>query len=145
MNDCINGAKYLVEKKLVDRRRIAITGGSAGGYTALAALTFRTYFQGAASHYGISDLAGLTKDTHKFELRYLDWLIGKFPEEEALYRARSPLFHVEKISKPIIFFQGEEDQVVPPNQTEKMVEALRRRRIAVGNLEQYPLSAICVG
>jgi dipeptidyl aminopeptidase/acylaminoacyl peptidase len=134
VEDCINGAKYLAKEKLVDERRTVITGGSSGGYTALAALTFRKYFQGGASYYGISDIAALAKETHKLESHYLDWLIGKYPQEEATYRARSPLFHAEKLSKPVIFFQGDEDEVVPPDQTEKMVDALRRGRIAVGYL-----------
>ena len=82
--------------------------------------------QGGASHYGVSDVAALARDTHKFESRYLDWLIGPYPQKEALYRERSPLFHAERLSKPVIFFQGDEDAVVPPNQTEAMVDALRR-------------------
>jgi dipeptidyl aminopeptidase/acylaminoacyl peptidase len=98
----------------------------------LAALTFRKYFSGGASHYGISDIVSLARDTHKFEARYLDWLIGKYPEERAKYRGRSPLFHASRLSKPVAFFQGEEDPVVPPGQTEKMVDALRRKRISVG-------------
>ena len=105
---------------------MVISGGSAGGYTTLAALAFRDVFQGGASYYGVSDVAALARDTHKFESRYLDWLIGPYPQEEALYRERSPLFHAERLSKPVIFFQGDEDAVVPPNQTEAMVEALRR-------------------
>jgi len=134
VEDCINGAKFLAEDGLVDRDRCVITGGSAGGYTTLAALTFHDFFQGGASHYGVSDATALARTTHKFELRYLDWLIGKYPEEEALYRERSPLFHADRISKPVIFFQGDEDRVVPPDQTEKMVEALRARGIPVGFL-----------
>jgi dipeptidyl aminopeptidase/acylaminoacyl peptidase len=133
VDDCINGAKHLAAKKLVDKQKTVITGGSAGGYTTLAALTFRNYFQGGASHYGISDLAKLAAETHKFESHYLDWLIGK-PDETALYRARSPRFHAGKVSKPVIFFQGDKDEVVPPSQTDIMVEALRRRKIAVGYL-----------
>ena len=104
-----------------------ITGGSAGGYTTLAALVFRDFFQGGASYYGVSDVAALARDTHKFESRYLDWLIGPYPQEEARYRERSPLYHADRLSKPVIFFQGDEDAVVPPNQTEAMVEALRRK------------------
>ena len=111
-----------------------IAGGSAGGYTALAALTFRDTFQGGASYYGVSDLAALTKDTHKFESRYLDWLIGPYPQAKATYDQRSPLHHSERLSKPVIFLQGEEDAIVPPDQTDKMVEALRRKGIAVGYL-----------
>src|ERR1700747_2774736 len=80
VEDCINGAKFLVAERLVDHNRIVIRGGSAGGYTTLAALTFRNFFQGGASYYGISDLALLTRETHKFESRYLDWLIGPYPQ-----------------------------------------------------------------
>ena len=122
----VNGAKYLAERGLVDGRRAVISGGSAGGYTTLAALVFRDFFQGGASYYGVSDIAALARDTHKFESRYLDWLIGPYPAEEALYRERSPLYHADRLAKPVIFFQGDEDAVVPPNQTEQMVAALGR-------------------
>jgi dipeptidyl aminopeptidase/acylaminoacyl peptidase len=134
VDDSVNGAKFLAQQGLVDGSRAVITGGSAGGYTALAALTFRDFFQGGASYYGISDLAALAKDTHKFESRYPDWLIGPYPGAESVYRARSPLFHVEQLSRPVIFFQGSEDRVVPPDQTAKMVEALRHRQVPVGFL-----------
>jgi dipeptidyl aminopeptidase/acylaminoacyl peptidase len=132
VEDCINGVKFLAQQGLVDAKRAVITGGSAGGYTALAALAFHDFFQGGASHYGVSDIAALARDTHKFESRYLDWLIGPYPQEAALYRERSPLYHAERLSKPVIFFQGDEDAVVPPNQTEAMVDALRRNGNAVG-------------
>jgi dipeptidyl aminopeptidase/acylaminoacyl peptidase len=132
VDDCVNGAKFLVQRRLVDAGRVVISGGSAGGYTTLAALAFRDFFQGGASYYGVSDAAALARDTHKFESRYLDWLIGPFPEMEARYRERSPLYHADRLSKPVIFFQGAEDAVVPPNQTEVMVEALRRKGNAVG-------------
>jgi dienelactone hydrolase len=132
VDDCVNGARYLGERGLVDLKRVVISGGSAGGYTTLAALAFRDFFQGGASYYGVSDAAALARDTHKFESRYLDWLIGPYPEEEARYRERSPACHADRLSKPVIFFQGSEDAVVPPNQTEIMVEALRRNGNAVG-------------
>jgi dipeptidyl aminopeptidase/acylaminoacyl peptidase len=132
VDDCVNGAKYLGERGLVDLKRVVISGGSAGGYTTLAALAFRDFFQGGASYYGVSDAAALARDTHKFESRYLDWLIGPYPEEAARYRERSPASHADRLSKPVIFFQGAEDAVVPPNQTEIMVEALRRNGNAVG-------------
>jgi dipeptidyl aminopeptidase/acylaminoacyl peptidase len=132
VDDCINGAKFLAQQGLVDTGRVVISGGSAGGYTTLAALAFRDFFQGGASYYGVSDAAALARDTHKFESRYLDWLIGPYPEEEARYRERSPVYHADRLSKPVIFFQGSEDAVVPPNQTEVMVEALRRNGNAVG-------------
>jgi dipeptidyl aminopeptidase/acylaminoacyl peptidase len=132
VDDCVNGAKYLADKGLVDGGRAVISGGSAGGYTTLAALVFRDFFQGGASYYGVSDIAALARDTHKFESRYLDWLIGPYPDAEALYRERSPLFHADRLTKPVIFFQGDEDAVVPPNQTEAMVAALRRSGQPVG-------------
>jgi dipeptidyl aminopeptidase/acylaminoacyl peptidase len=132
VDDCVNGAKFLAERGRVDGKRCVISGGSAGGYTTLAALTFRDFFQGGASYYGVSDAAALARDTHKFESRYLDWLIGPYPQEEARYRERSPLFHVDRLSKPVIFFQGDEDAIVPPNQAEAMVEALRCKGNAVG-------------
>ena len=132
VDDCVNGAKFLAAQERVDHRRCVISGGSAGGYTTLAALTFRDFFQGGASYFGVSDVAALARDTHKFESRYLDWLIGPYPQEEALYRERSPVYHADRLSKPVIFFQGDEDAVVPPNQAEAMVEALRRNGNAVG-------------
>ena len=127
VDDAVNGARYLAEQGLVDGRRSVIAGGSAGGYTVLAALTFHDYFRGGASYYGVSDLGVLVRDTHKFESRYLDSLIGPYPEMEAVYRERSPIFHTERLSAPIIFFQGDEDSVVPPNQAELMVDALRKK------------------
>jgi dipeptidyl aminopeptidase/acylaminoacyl peptidase len=132
VDDCVNGAKFLAQQGLVDAKRVVISGGSAGGYTTLAALTFRDFFQGGASYYGVSDAAALARDTHKFEAHYLDWLIGPYPEEEARYRERSPVYHADRLSKPVIFFQGSEDAVVPPNQTEVMVDALRCKGNAVG-------------
>lgn len=134
VEDCVNGARFLAEKELVDGNRSVITGGSAGGYTVLAALTFHDYFKGGASHYGVSDLAVLARDTHKFESRYLDSLIGPYPEKEDLYRDRSPITFAERLSVPVIFFQGDEDEVVPPNQTELMVEQLRKKGTPVGYL-----------
>lgn len=134
VDDAVNGARHLANEGLVDGERCVITGGSAGGYTVLAALTFRDFFRGGASHYGVSDLAVLARDTHKFESRYLDTLIGPYPAREDLYRERSPLAHAEQLNAPVIFFQGDEDQVVPPNQTELMVEALRAKGTPVGYL-----------
>ena len=132
VDDCVAGARFLASQGRVDGERCVISGGSAGGYTTLAALTFRDFFQGGASYYGISDIAALARDTHKFESRYLDWLIGPYPQEQARYRERSPLYHADRLAKPVIFFQGEEDAVVPPNQAESMVEALRRKGNPVG-------------
>ena len=128
--DCVNGARHLAETKgAVDRRRWAISGGSAGGYTTLAVLTFRNEFRTGASYFGVSDLEALAKDTHKFESRYLDGLIGPYPERRDLYVARSPVHSAQLLSVPVAFFQGAEDRVVPPQQAEIMVEALRRRGI----------------
>ena len=132
--DCLNAARFLVAEGRADARRLAITGGSAGGYTTLCALTFHDLFGAGASHYGVSDLEALARDTHKFESRYLDRLIGPWPEAADLYRARSPIHHVDRLSCPIIFFQGLEDAVVPPNQALLMVEALRRKGLPVAYL-----------
>jgi len=131
VDDCANGAKFLAEKGLVDGDRLAISGGSAGGYTTLCALTFRDDFKAGASHYGICDLEALATDTHKFESRYLDSLIGKYPEQKDLYIQRSPIHFTDKLSCAIAFFQGLEDKVVPPNQAEMMVDALRKKGLPV--------------
>jgi len=131
VDDCANGANYLAESGLVDGDRLVIDGGSAGGYTTLAALTFRKVFKAGASFYGVSDLAALAQDTHKFEARYLDGLIGPYPEAEALYRERSPIYATDRLSCPVIFFQGDEDKIVPPNQAEMMVNALRAKKLPV--------------
>jgi dipeptidyl aminopeptidase/acylaminoacyl peptidase len=132
--DCVGAARALAADGRADPRRLAITGGSAGGYTTLCALTFHDAFRAGASHYGISDLAALAKETHKFESRYLDRLIGPWPEAAARYRARSPIHHVDRLSCPIIFCQGLEDRVVPPNQAELMVAALRQKGLPVAYL-----------
>lgn len=129
VEDCINVAKYLVKQGKVDENKLAISGGSAGGYTTLAALTFDDTFKAGASYYGVSDLEALAKDTHKFESRYLDNLIGKYPEEKAIYQARSPINFIDKLSCPVAFFQGLEDKIVPPNQAEMMVKALENKGI----------------
>ncbi|GET42140.1 S9 family peptidase [Microseira wollei] len=131
VDDCANGAKYLAEKGLVDGNRMAIAGGSAGGYTTLCALTFRDTFKAGASYYGVSDLEALAKDTHKFESRYLDRLIGPYPERQDIYIERSPVHYTERLSCPVIFFQGLEDKVVPPNQAEIMVEVLKKKGLPV--------------
>lgn len=131
VEDCVNGARYLVAQGWVDGDRMAISGGSAGGYTTLAALTFWDVFKAGASHYGISDLEVLATDTHKFESRYLDGLVGAYPEQKNLYIERSPIHFTERLSCPVAFFQGLEDQVVPPNQAEMMVDALRQKGLPV--------------
>jgi dipeptidyl aminopeptidase/acylaminoacyl peptidase len=134
VDDCVNGARYLVAHGDVDGNRLAIRGGSAGGYTTLCALTFRNVFKAGASHYGISDLEALARDTHKFESRYLDSLIGPYPERRDLYLERSPIHFTERLNCPMILFQGLEDKVVPPNQAERMVEAVRAKNLPVAYL-----------
>jgi dipeptidyl aminopeptidase/acylaminoacyl peptidase len=134
MDDCVNGALHLARAGLVDRDRMAITGGSAGGYTTLCALTFRDVFSAGASYYGVGDLEALARDTHKFESRYLDGLVAPYPEGRDVYVARSPVNHVDRLSCPVIFLQGLEDKIVPPNQAEEMVAALRRKGVPVAYL-----------
>ena len=134
VDDCCNGARYLIGEGLVDGNRVMISGGSAGGYTTLCALTFRDTFKAGASHYGVSDVEALAKDTHKFESRYLDSMIGPYPEMKGLYYERSPINFTEHLSCPVIFFQGLEDKVVPPNQAEAMVAALSTKGIPVAYL-----------
>jgi len=131
VDDCVNGAKFLAACGEVDGNRLMIDGGSAGGYTTLCALTFRDDFKAGASHYGVSDLEALELDTHKFESRYSDTLIGPYPERRDLYTERSPINFTDRLSCPVIFFQGLEDKVVPPNQAEMMVEALRKKGLPV--------------
>ncbi len=129
VDDCVNGAKHMVEQGRADGDRLIIRGGSAGGYTTLAALTFRDVFRAGASYYGISDLEAMAKETHKFESRYLDSMIGPYPERRDVYLERSPLHYVDQLSAPVIFLQGSEDLVVPPNQAEMMLDALRKKGI----------------
>ncbi len=131
VEDCVNGARYLVERDEVDGERLIIRGGSAGGYTTLCALTFRDAFDAGASYYGVSDLEALTEETHKFESRYLDRLVGPYPERKDLYHARSPIHHAHQLSCPVIFLQGLEDLVVPPDQSERMAEVLRQKGLPV--------------
>ena len=127
VDDCVNAALYLVERGNADPARLAIAGGSAGGYTTLAALTFRDVFKAGASYYGVSDLETLAQETHKFESRYLDSLVGPYPERRDLYRERSPINHTHLLSCPLVLLQGLEDQIVPPNQAETMFEAVRAK------------------
>ncbi|MEM9266444.1 MAG: S9 family peptidase [Cyanobacteria bacterium P01_F01_bin.13] len=134
IDDCVNGAEYLVAQGKADPEQLAIDGGSAGGYTTLGALTFRTVFKAGASYYGVSDMAALAMDTHKFESRYLDSLVGPYPERKDLYEARSPINFTEQLSCPVIFLQGDEDKIVPPNQAELMVDALKEKNIPVAYL-----------
>jgi dipeptidyl aminopeptidase/acylaminoacyl peptidase len=121
----------LTKDGLVDPQRMAISGGSAGGLTVLSTLAFRRVFAGGASYFGVSDLTKLAQDTHKFESKYLDWLVSPYPEGKKLYSERSPLDHADKVIAPVIFFQGDEDEVVPPDQTERTVDSLRARGVIV--------------
>jgi len=134
VEDCSNVALHLADQGRADRARLIIRGGSAGGYTTLAALAFGDSFRCGASYYGVSDLEALAKETHKFESRYLDKLVGPYPERRDLYLERSPIHSVDTLAAPVIFFQGAEDKVVPPNQAERMVEALRAKGLPVGYL-----------
>ncbi len=134
VDDCCNGARWLAAQGLVDGKRMAISGGSAGGFTTLAALVFKDVFSAGASHYGVSDLEALAKDTHKFESRYLDNLVGPYPERRDLYLARSPIYHTDRLATPIILLQGDSDPVVPPNQSEKMFQAARARGVPTAYL-----------
>jgi dipeptidyl aminopeptidase/acylaminoacyl peptidase len=127
VDDCVAAAKHLVSLGEVDSSRLAIDGGSAGGYTTLCALTFTDVFAAGASYFGIGDLVTFVRDTHKFESRYLDRLVGPYPERADLYRERSPINFVDRLSCPVILFQGLEDRIVPPNQAEEMVAALREK------------------
>jgi dipeptidyl aminopeptidase/acylaminoacyl peptidase len=131
VDDCVNGAQYLVGRGQADPNRLIIRGGSAGGYTTLAALTFRDVFKAGASHYGISDLEALAQDTHKFESRYCDLLIGPYPARKDLYFERSPIHFTQRLNCPMILFQGLEDQVVPPAQSQKMFEAVLAKELPV--------------
>ncbi|HKB05212.1 MAG TPA: prolyl oligopeptidase family serine peptidase, partial [Gemmataceae bacterium] len=136
VEDCAAAVRHLVGKGLADAGRAVITGGSAGGFTTLACLTaadpaIRGTFKAGGSHYGVSDLEALVRDTHKFESRYLDWLVGPYPEAKPVYEERAPVRHSDRLSAPVAFFQGDEDRIVPPNQTELMVDALRRKGVPV--------------
>ena len=127
VQDCIRAARYLASQRLVDGGRLIIRGGSAGGYTTLCAVVFHSEFSAAASYYGVADIEMLARDTHKFESRYLDGLIGPYPASAALYHERSPLHFADRISCPVILFQGLQDPVVPPSQAEAFVAALRAK------------------
>ena len=129
IDDVCAGANYLVDQGLADGDRLCIDGGSAGGYTTLGALAFRDVFKAGCSLYGIGDLTALAGDTHKFESRYLDGLVGPYPEDKAIYEERSPINSVETLSCPILILQGEEDKVVPPNQARMMHDALLKKGI----------------
>lgn len=135
VDDCVAGARYLVERGEVDGDRLIITGGSAGGYTTLCALTFRDFYKAGASHFGIGDLETLVRDTHKFESRYLENLVGPYPARRDLYVERSPIHFVDRLTCPLILFQGLEDEIVPPDQSRKMYEAVKSKKLPVAYLE----------
>ncbi len=127
VQDCVAAARFLADRGDADPDRLCIRGGSAGGYTTLQALTTTDVFAAGASHYGVADLGALARETHKFESRYLDGLVGPWPEAEAVYRERSPIEHTDGLSSPMIILQGSEDEVVPPDQAEMMVAALEAK------------------
>lgn len=129
VDDCINAARHLVEQGLVDPERVSITGGSAGGYTALLSLTKREFYNAGASHFGIGDLVLFIKETHKFESRYVDTLVGPYPERADVYRDRSAINFADKLRCPLILFQGLEDQVVPPSQAETFVAVCQKKKL----------------
>ncbi len=131
VRDAVNAARHLVAAGKADPARLITRGGSAGGYTTLAALAFHDTFKAGASYYGISDLEGLAQDTHKFESRYLDRLVGPYPASRATYRERSPIHAVDRFNCALILLQGLEDKVVPPNQSEMMADAVRRKGLPV--------------
>jgi dipeptidyl aminopeptidase/acylaminoacyl peptidase len=134
-DDCIAAACHLADEGLVDPDRLAIRGGSAGGYTTLCALTFHDVFDAGCSLYGVADVEGLARDTHKFESRYLDLLIGPYPEAAELYQQRSPIHHTDLLSTPMLILQGLEDAIVPPSQSEAMAAALAERGIPFAYIE----------
>lgn len=134
VDDCTNAALYCVEQGLADPERLAIAGGSAGGFTTLAALAFKDVFKVGANYYGVSDIEQLAIDTYKFESGYFDTLIGPYPAEKATYRARSPIHSAHQIKRPIIIFQGDEDLVVPPSQSEMIYQSLLERKIPTAYL-----------
>ncbi|HEY1421170.1 MAG TPA: prolyl oligopeptidase family serine peptidase [Candidatus Dormibacteraeota bacterium] len=129
VDDCVNAARYLVERGLVDPGRISITGGSAGGYTVLLSLTKRKFYAAGASHFGIGDLVSFVKETHKFESRYVDTLVGPYPERADLYAERSAINYADRMSCPVILFQGLEDKIVPPDQAEMFVAACEKKKL----------------
>jgi dipeptidyl aminopeptidase/acylaminoacyl peptidase len=129
--DCAAGAEAMGDQGLADPARLVVKGGSAGGYTTLRALTASTVFAAGISLYGVGDLERLALDTHKFESRYLDALVGPYPQARDVYRERSPIYHVDELSAPILLLQGADDKVVPPNQAETLAAAARRKGLPV--------------
>lgn len=135
VQDCVTGAETLADQGLVDPARLAIRGGSAGGFTTLAALTFSPAFSAGVSSYGIGDLEALARDTHKFESRYLDGLVGPYPEAKHIYVERSPIHHVDRLESAMLLLQGLDDKVVPPNQAQTMADAVRSKGLPVAHIE----------
>lgn len=131
VDDCVSGARYLVDEGLVDPERLVIRGSSAGGFTTLAALAFRDVFAAGVSYYGIGDLEALALDTHKFEARYLDGLVGPYPDAVETYHERSAIHHVDQLSSPMILLQGLDDKVVLPDQATRMADAVRAQGLPV--------------
>lgn len=134
VEDCAHGALYCIRQKMSDPTRVAIEGGSSGGLTTLASLAFHHVFQVGADHFGVTDMERLALDTHKFESRYLDQIVGPYPEKKALYHERSPVYYADRIKRPVIIFQGDEDAIVPPSQSETMYKSLRERKIPTAYL-----------
>ncbi|MBI3228798.1 MAG: S9 family peptidase, partial [Burkholderiales bacterium] len=135
VEDCVNGARYCAEQGWADADKLVIRGGSAGGFTTLCALIFHDVFKAGASLYGVTDLAALDEDSHKFESHYNEYLIGPRAQAQEIYRQRSPIHHVDRLKKPMIFLQGLEDRVVPPAQSQCMVAAMRKNGVPVAYLE----------
>ena len=132
VEDCIAAARYLAERGLVDPAKLCISGGSAGGFTTLASLArAETPFAAGGDYFGVADLEALATETHKFESRYLDTLVGPYPQERQRYLERSPIHHVDAFSRPLIVLQGLEDEVVPPNQATMIIDALHAKRVPV--------------
>ncbi|HKB33170.1 MAG TPA: prolyl oligopeptidase family serine peptidase [Candidatus Dormibacteraeota bacterium] len=129
VDDCINAARYLTKQGLVDGNRISITGGSAGGFTVLLSLTKHDFYNAGASHFGVGDLESFIKETHKFESRYIDTLVGPYPERADLYRDRSAVHFADDLKVPVILFQGLEDKIVPPAQAEEFVAVCQKKKL----------------
>ena len=129
VDDCINAARHLVAQGLADSDRVSITGGSAGGYTVLLSLTKRDFYNAGASHFGIGDLELFIKETHKFESRYVETLVGPYPARADLYRDRSAVYFADNLQCPVILFQGLEDKIVPPSQAEEFVAVCKKKKL----------------
>ncbi|QUN04726.1 S9 family peptidase [Shewanella yunxiaonensis] len=129
VDDAVNAVKYLVDEGWVDPDKVAIRGGSAGGFSVLAALAFHDTFKAGTSYFGISDIAVLAQETHKFESHYIDQLIGPYPAAKQIFHDRSPLYHLEGLNEPLLLLQGLDDKVVPPNQSELIYQAVKAKGV----------------